>query len=312
MSVLLALTAAITYGIGDFLGGLSARRWRVFPTTLTTSVVAAVLLGFVLPVTGGQWSLPTLLSGSLAGVFAAAGFLTFYAALAVGPISIIAPLIALLNSAVPVLWSVVFGARLSALAWVAIAIAVVGSVLAGTQTGTGARGIRGKTLGYALVSGFSFGLCIVVLDVPPPGSRLIPVFLDSAVSALLLVLLITIAAVSPTIGRWLSSLDAPSDVVGTPHGPDIDVASGAIRTLERKPAVGMRLGVASGTVTAAANAAIMTALHTGDLAVVAVLNNLYPVSTIVLAWLVLRERLSPLQLTGVALAVVASVLLGLA
>ncbi|HWT32487.1 MAG TPA: EamA family transporter, partial [Microbacterium sp.] len=93
---------------------------------------------------------------------------------------------------------------------------------------------------------------------------------------------------------------------------DIDVASGAIRTLERKPAVGMRLGVASGTVTAAANAAIMTALHTGDLAVVAVLNNLYPVSTIVLAWLVLRERLSPLQLTGVALAVVASVLLGLA
>ena len=129
---------------------------------------------------------------------------------------------------------------------------------------------------------------------------------------MLLVLLIAFPRVSPAIGGWLSGLDAPSDVVGTPHGPDIDVTSGSVRTLERKPAVGLRLGVASGTFTAAANAAIMTALHTGDLAVVAVLNNLYPVSTIVLAWLVLRERLSPLQLTGVALAVVASVLLGLA
>ncbi|HKT57706.1 MAG TPA: EamA family transporter [Microbacterium sp.] len=312
MSVLLALTAAITYGVGDFLGGLSARRWRVFPTTLTTCVVATVLLGFVLLITGGEWSAATLLSGSLAGLFAASGFLTFYAALAVGPISIIAPLIALLNSAVPVLWSVLFGAQLSPLAWTAITIAVIGSVLAGSQHGGTARGVRGKTLLYTVISGLSFGLCIVALDGPPASSQLIPAFLDSAVSALLLVLLIGLAAVSPTIARWLSGLDAPADVVGTPHGPDIDVSSSSIRTLERKPSVGLRLGVASGTFTAAANAAVMTALHTGDLAVVAVLNNLYPVSTIVLAWIVLRERLSLVQLAGVVLAVVASVLLGIA
>lgn len=312
MSVLLALTAAITYGVGDFLGGLSARRWRVFPTTLTTCVVATVLLGFVLLITGGEWSAATLLSGSLAGLFAASGFLTFYAALAVGPISIIAPLIALLNSAVPVLWSVLFGAQLSPLAWTAITIAVIGSVLAGSQHGGTARGVRGKTLLYTVISGLSFGLCIVALDGPPASSQLIPAFLDSAVSALLLVLLIGLAAVSPTIARWLSGLDAPGDVVGTPHGPDIDVSSISIRTLERKPSVGLRLGVASGTFTAAANAAVMTALHTGDLAVVAVLNNLYPISTIVLAWIVLRERLSLVQLAGVMLAVVASVLLGIA
>jgi uncharacterized membrane protein len=310
--VLLALTAAVTYGIGDFLGGLSARRWRVLPTTLTSTAVAAILLGIVLVFTGGEWSPTTLSMGALAGLFAGAGFLMFYAALAAGPISLIAPLIALLNSAVPVLWSVVFGAKLSALAWIAIGIAIVGSVLAGTHTGEGTGGIRGKTLLYTIISGLSFGFCIVALDVPPESSKLIPAFLDSAVSALTLVALIGVAAVAPPSKRWQTGLDAPADVVGTPHGPDIDVTSGAIRTVTTRPALGLQLGIASGLFTAIANAAVMIALHTGDLAVVAVLNNLYPVSTIVLAWIVLRERLSLLQLAGVVLAVIASVLLGAA
>jgi uncharacterized membrane protein len=250
--------------------------------------------------------------GSLAGLFAASGFLTFYAALAVGPISLIAPLIALLNSAVPVLWSVAFGARLSPLAWVAIAIAIVGSVLAGSQSSGSAGGIRGRTLLYTVISGLSFGFCIVALDVPEAASKLIPAFLDSGVSALVLLLLVGVAAVVPPVRRWLTSLDAPGEAVGTPHGPDIGVTSGAISTVTKKTTVGLQLGIASGAFTAVANAAVMIALHTGDLAVVAVLNNLYPVSTIVLAWIVLRERLSVTQLAGVVLAVVASVLLGAA
>ncbi|KHK98529.1 hypothetical protein LK09_05985 [Microbacterium mangrovi] len=310
MPVLLALAAAVTYGVGDFLGGLSARRWRVLPTTVTSTSVAAVLLAIVLMFTGGEWSATTLVMGSLAGLFAASGFLTFYAALAAGPISLIAPLIALLNSAVPVLWSVVFGAALSPLAWVAIALAIVGSVLAGSAGGGSSGGIRGRTLLYTIISGLSFGFCIVALDVPPESSNLIPAFLDSGVSALVLLLLVAVAAVVRPVRRWLASLDAPGDAVGTPHGPDVGVASGAIRTVPAKTAVGVQLGVASGAFTAVANAAVMMALHTGDLAVVAVLNNLYPVSTIVLAWIVLRERLTVMQLAGVVLAVVASVLLG--
>lgn len=324
MPVLLALAAAVTYGVGDFLGGLSARRWRVLPTTVTSTTVAAVLLGLVLVFTGGQWSVTTLVMGSLAGLFAASGFLTFYAALAAGPISLIAPLIALLNSAVPVLWSVAFGARLSPLAWVAIGIAIVGSVLAGSSGAGSAGGIRGRTLLYTVISGLSFGFCIVALDVPEAASKLIPAFLDSGVSALVLLLLVGVAAVVPPVRRWLRSLDAPGEAIGTPHGPDIGVVSGAIRTqpdtstrpknttLRKTTAAGLQLGIASGAFTAVANAAVMIALHTGDLAVVAVLNNLYPVSTIVLAWVVLRERLSVMQVAGVILAVVASVLLGAA
>jgi uncharacterized membrane protein len=313
MPVLLALAAAVTYGVGDFLGGLSARRWRVLPTTVTSTSVAACLLVVVLLFTGGEWSTTTLVMGSLAGLFAASGFLTFYAALAAGPISLIAPLIALLNSAVPVLWSVVFGAPLSPLAWLAIALAIVGSVLAGSSSGGAAGGgIRGRTLLYTVVSGLSFGFCIVALDVPGPASRLIPAFLDSAVSALVLLVLVAVAAVAPPVRRWLTSLDAPGDAVGTPHGPDVALTSTAIRIAPKKTAVGVQLGIASGVFTAIANAAVMIALHTGDLAVVAVLNNLYPVSTIVLAWIVLRERLSAMQLGGVVLAVVASVLLGAA
>ena len=309
-AAVLALAAGMSYGVADFFGGLSARSWRVFPTTLVSAAVAGTLLAVLVAVTGGAWSSPAVIGGALAALFAASGFLTFYAALAAGPISLIAPLIALLNSAVPVVWSLAGGTALRPLQWIAVAIAVAGSVLLGGERGGDRHGIRGRTLVYAVVSGLSFGFGTVALDLTPAAARFIPVFLDAAGAAVLLGLLglIGMLASGRPVRRWLGSFDGP--VVST-HGPEAPVTGGIPVPSPARSSVGVRLAMASGLLTGLANALLMLALHSGDLAVVAVLNNLYPLSTVVLAWIVLRERLSMLQTLGALLAVAASILLGL-
>jgi drug/metabolite transporter (DMT)-like permease len=72
------------------------------------------------------------------------------------------------------------------------------------------------------------------------------------------------------------------------------------------------LAAVAGLLIGGANVLLMVALHAGSVAVVAVLVNLYPVATVLLAWIVLRERVNALQGTGIVLAVAASVMLGLA
>jgi uncharacterized membrane protein len=313
--VLLALTAATTYGVADFFGGLGARSWRVFPTTITASAVAGAMLAVLVVCTGGVWSAPALVSGAIAALSAAIGFLTFYAALAAGPIAVVAPVIALLNSAVPVAWSAFSGAPLRPMQWMAIALAVIGSVLVGAQRGGSVRGIRGRTVVYTVISGLAFGAGTTALGEAPHDAGLIPVFLDASGAAVLLGILGLLGFFAP-IRRWLAGFDDDDALPeATMHGPETTMtgptATIAVRSLTARAGAGVWFAVVSGVLTGGANALLMLALHVGDLAVVAVLNNLYPVSTVILAWIVLRERLSLVQTLGAVLAVAASILLGL-
>ncbi|HEY1104714.1 MAG TPA: EamA family transporter, partial [Agromyces sp.] len=131
--VALALGAALAYGVADFFGGVAARRATVFASTTVNYAVAALVLVVVVAMTGGTWSTQTVVSGLIAGVLALIGFLAFFAALAAGPISLVTPVIALLSSAVPVGAALVLGEPLSPLVWLAVALAVVGSVLIGME-----------------------------------------------------------------------------------------------------------------------------------------------------------------------------------
>ena len=112
LAVILALGSALAYGVSDFLGGTAAARLRVIPTTILSYVTATVVLTILILVTGGVWSGAVLLWGSVAGVAAVVGFVTFYAAMAIGPMSLVSPLIAVLGSAVPVVAAVAFGEQL--------------------------------------------------------------------------------------------------------------------------------------------------------------------------------------------------------
>ena len=330
--VVLALGSALLYGVADFMSGVAARRIPVLVATTINYAFATVVLVIVVLAVGGVWSNPAIVSGVVAGVLASVGFLTFTAALAAGPISLMTPLIALLSSAVPVVVALVLGDRLEPIAWIAIAVAIVGSVLIGVERRVSARSAKPRTLVFAVISGVGFGFATVALDAAPADAGMVPVFLDTTAGLVLLLVLVGLVRALPVMRRAVAVLDAhPTEPELEPHLSEPDLADpppaprlagtpapGAARlALDRIREADPRrrarvLAGGAGLLIGGANVLLMLALHAGSVAVVAVLVNLYPVATVLLAWIVLRERINAVQGTGVVLAVAASVMLGLA
>lgn len=326
--VAFALGSALLYGIADFMGGIASRRVSVLLATTINYALASVVLVITLLAVGGVWSTPAVIGGLAAAVFAAVGFLTFYAALAAGPISLMSPLMALLSSAVPVVVALVLGDELRPIAWVAIVVAIVGSVMIGIERRVSTRGATPRTLLFAIIAGLGLGGATVALDAVPEEAGMVPVFLDTTVGFVLLLALVALAPRMPALRRLLATLDAhePATVAvpassDRPAAPLVDSEPAAERNrggaadvdtsaVARRRA--LLLAAGAGVLVGGANVLLMLALHAGSVAVVAVLVNLYPVATVLLAWILLRERVNAVQGTGIVLAVAASVMLGLA
>ena len=313
--VVLALGSALLYGVADFMSGVAARRIPVVVATTINYAFATVVLVIVVLAVGGVWSNPAIISGVVAGVLAAVGFLTFTAALAAGPISLMTPLIALLSSAVPVVVALVLGDRLEPIAWIAIGVAIVGSVLIGVERRISASAAKPRTLLFAVMSGVCFGFATVALDAAPADAGMVPVFLDTTAGLVLLLVLVGLARTLPVMARAVAVLDAhPADPA--PHLADTSTPGAALLAPDARAADprrrARRLAGAAGLLLGGVDVLLMLALHAGSVAVVAVLVNLYPVATVLLAWIVLRERINAVQGTGVVLAVAASVMLRLA
>jgi drug/metabolite transporter (DMT)-like permease len=293
LAVIFALVSALSYGVSDFLGGTAATRLRVIPTTVLSYGAATVTLATLVLATGGVWSQPTVFWGAIAGVGAVVGFVTFYAAMAVGPMSLVSPLIAVLGSAVPVVASVFLGEVLSWVAWIGVALALVSAVLISSQPREGGRRLSARAAILSTVAGLCLGSSVIALDRVPADSGSIAGLVEIVVGLVLLAVVIAFSrAVSP-IRLFLR------DVGGT------EVVEGS---RSRSVAAALVAGVLLG----AANASVIAALQAGSLAVVSVLVGLYPLATLLLARLVGGERMTRLQLTGAGLAIAACSLLGLA
>ncbi len=298
VAILAALGAAAAYGVSDFYGGLGAARLRVVRGTALGYLLATATAALALPLTGGVWSAEGTGWGVLAGVLAIAGMLAFYAAMVAGPISLVSPLVGVLESAVPVFTAVALGQRLGVWTWVAIVLACAGGALVSLRFGAGAR-MTARPILLAIVAGVTLGGSIVALDRAPADSGLQPAFVDCAVGLVVVAALLGLGRSSAAFGRVLARFDAD----------DADASAGlaAPRTAVRAPRV-VWPALVAGVLMGLANVLLVVGLRVGSLAVVSVLVDLYPVATVLLAWLVARERLSRLQLAGVVLAVAASAL----
>ncbi len=302
--VALALTASLFYGASDFLGAFTARKLTVLKTSTVVYLAATVVAAVALALSPWMFSDVALWAGVIAGAFATVGMVTFYAALSIGPMSLLAPLIALIQTAIPVVVAATTGQTLSPIAWVAVVLALVAttviSVPAKTPAGQPAiERITARGGILALVAGVTLGLSVVALDNAPAASGVFPAFLDLAVGLILLLPLLAIRQFR-TSDAWLHG--AP--LTATTPNPV------PTRDRERPSVRAWILSVTAGVLLGAGNILLVLALHTGNLAVVAVLVSLYPLSTVLLAWFVLKERLSLLQFVGVAMAITAAVLLG--
>jgi drug/metabolite transporter (DMT)-like permease len=276
--IVLAVSAAVIYGVSDFFGGIAARRLTTLRSTLVMYALAAVAILAAWPFAPGAITPGSAVAGSVAGVFAIGGFLAFYAALSIGPISVLSPLIAVLSSLVPVVVALVAGEVLSPLAVAAIALAVIAAALISVQHRDSTTRVSARALLLAVAAGLGLGLSVAALDFAPAGSGLVPAVFEILVG--LVIVAVVVGLVRPQRPTGALGRARVTAVVG-----------------------GLLLGVS--------NALIVLALAAGELAIVSVLVGLYPVSTIILAALVLRERMSRPQVVGVVLAVAASVLLAL-
>src|SRR5215470_10368873 len=102
LAIVLALASSLGYGCADYAGGLASRGTSVLWVTLISIPVGLSLLVVLLPVFPAYWSGPAVVWGGLSGVFSAGAFALVYASLAVGPMSILSPLTAVISAAVPV------------------------------------------------------------------------------------------------------------------------------------------------------------------------------------------------------------------
>ena len=311
MVAVIALLSALAYGASDFFAGLAARRASVLRATVVTYGAGTLALAVLTLAYPHEAASSTLAAGSIAGVFAVVGLLTFYAALAAGPMGILSPAIAALQAVVPVAVGVTLGARLGPLGWTGILAALVAAGLLGSPTeaptqppgGSGGAGwatepLRRhswtrRTIVLTLVSGVTLGLSVVALDAAPSGTGLVPALVELCVGLVLLLGLEALVKGSARIRRAASVLDGPEPV--------------AAATRHAWPG---RQAIGAGGLLALGQALLVIALDKGDLAVVAALLATYPVATILLARLVLNERFSRRTGVGIGLALVAAALLG--
>jgi drug/metabolite transporter (DMT)-like permease len=277
VAVVLALGSALVYGAADFCGGVASRRASAFGVVALSQAAGLVALMLLLPVVGGSPTGADLAWGAAAGAAGAGGLVLFYRALAVGVMSVVAPVTALTAAALPVLGGLALGERLAPWAAAGIALALVAVVLVSAEGGLPTlRSARAAGLLPALAAGVGFGIFFVLLDRTSPESTLWPLVAARSVSVVL--------------------------VLALAH---------AQRTSLRIPGRTPVLVVLAGTLDMAANALFLAATQQGQLAITGVLASLYPVSTVVLAQVVLRERLVRAQVAGLAAAAVAVVLISL-
>ncbi|MDE0545915.1 EamA family transporter [Microbacterium sp. C7(2022)] len=312
----LALVGALTYGAADFLGGLSARRLR---SIVVTSLAAfAGLLAFLLLhlAWGGSWSAADTLWGIGAGLVGVVALMLLYACLAIGPMSILSPLTAVVSAIAPMLWGLLAkGETLSLVGYAGLGIALVAVVLVGFIPGE--KVVRPSLRGVimAIGSGVAIGGFLIILDHTSPSSGFTPLIAGRATSTLVTgaIVAVMVLVALRRDGAASRAIDAsPIPLGGTPTGHgDVEHATQTLSVrITRQRAV--ILAVGCGVLDAAANALLLIALRTGDLTVVSALTALYPGGTILLAGVVLRERVAGIQWLGLVLALLAGGMLALA
>lgn len=269
---MLALTGALGWGVGDFLGGLAARRLPVLTVLALSQVVGlAGVLVWVLLSGDAFPGVAELAPAALAGIAAMVGLGALYRGLAIGAMGIVAPI----SAAAPVVPLAVDAARgdvPSAMQWLGVVFVVGGIVVLSREPRAGGAGVAAGA-GLAVVAALTFGLFFVGIDAGSDESSAWAVAAARAASAPIAVL----AAV----------------VTGATLAP-------ARRFLP------MVIGV--GVFDTASNVLIATATTYGEVGIVAVLGSMYPVVTIVLAWLVLGERLGRAKRVGGAVALAGAAL----
>ncbi len=283
--------AALSWGSGDFAGGIATRLSNNFVAVFLAQGAGLLVAGFLLVVSGEPAPAgDALVLGALAGVAGTLGLGCFYLALSRGTMGLVAPLTALLGAAWPAAYALLRGDSVSRLALLGMAAALV---------------------------------AVVLISLPDrrPGTPVMPTYHGSRAREWLL-----IVGASLGFGGFFLLIDASAGAGGDVWWPLLMVKLAGVLAITTTALLlmpmgrfpGIRLGKAALLMGALAgcgdlggNLFFVLASAEGELAIVIVLTSLYPVVTAILARLFLHERLSRLRVTGVAMAILGVMLIGL-
>lgn len=275
MAVFLSLLTAALFGTGDFLGGLAGRRVRVLQVLAVSHLVGLVGITIAALFLADEFIAVDLAWGALAGASGFVGLGLLYRGLARGPMGVVAPLTAITSAAVPAAWGVlVDDDALSGGAWLGVGFALAAIALV-SWAPTGGQSVTTMVVLEALLAGAGFGFMFVVLGQTDPAS-------------------------------------APWSIVG---GRLLTGGALLLFFLARREQIvppdqtSRRLLVGLGGFDTGSNALFLYAADAGSLTIAAVLSSLYPVSTVVLARVVLKERLTRGQQLGFVAALVGAALI---
>ena len=276
LAALLALAASFSWGVSSFTAGLESRRRSVWTVVAVSQIASALSAAVLLLFSRGE----TLTAGHvawavLAGVCGATGLVAYYRALALGAMSVVAPIIAA-QVVIPVAVGLALGERPPAAAYAGMVLAVAGVALVSRGGGAGVARVPGSAILLAILTAVLFGVMGVALDRCGDGSPLQSVFVVRLVSALVIVVYFFASRRRFDMGA---------------------------RDLPALASVGILLTVA--------NVLLTVAFTIGLLSVVSVLGSLSPVVIVVLAQVLLHERLCLRQWAGVAAVFAGVVLLSL-
>ncbi len=286
MAIFLGLVTALCFGSGDFFGGLSTKKTSVLNVVAISHFVGLIGVVLVAPLLTDAFTWRDFGIGAVAGILGGLGVVGLYRGLATGPMAVVAPLTAIASAAVPALWGTLSGESLSALAWFGILIALIAIGLSSlpnnASAAQGLGSVTANTIVESLAAGVGFGAMFILFDLTADD-----------------------VAPWPVVGARVTTSAALLTLL----------AFRGVRSKDRSSLAGIRpalgLIVLTGIFDTGSNVIFLLATTIGDLSVVAVLSSLYPVSTVILASVVLKERMSRLQLSGLLLALVATALIAI-
>jgi drug/metabolite transporter (DMT)-like permease len=262
----LALAASLSWGVADFVAGLRSRRLPLLTVLVVVQSAGLVSIGLVVAARGeGPPGREAILYAALAGLAGAVGLAGLYRGLAVGSMSVVAPITAT-GVVIPVAVGLATGDDLSPAQGAGVALAIAGVVLAAREPApSGARVAAGA--GIAVVAAVAFGLVLVGLD--------------AAADADALWATLVMRATSWSI--WVAGFALLR--------PSLALTAADLRAL-----------ILVGVLDTGANALFGLASTRGLLSIVSVLAQLYPIATVLLARIFLHERISRPQQLGVVAA----------
>jgi len=272
MEVALGALVALAYGSGDFLGGFASQRLRTSTVLLgAQSIGLAVALLLVIVLRDASPDAHVYVLSAIAGAVGVVAVALLYRGLAVGRMSVVAPVSAVGGAVLPVIWGLLRGERPSALAFVGIALALIAIVIVGRgaehDPAPSVTPLHELALGAG--AGIGFGIVFILFSESASGSGLWPVLIARCTSVPVLVVAVIILRQPPRVTRS-----------------------------------GLAPVLGAGLFDVTANALIVLAIRRGLLSLVAPVASLYPATTVVLARLVLHERIGRQRAGGLALGLV--------